>query len=116
MNEMRLEPPVGVPPPPSSPEPDVLDPPRSGKGSVVLGFVLAWVIVIGGTMLMAASGLTSAILLPEAVTLVLAIVFLIKGWIRSAAGIFIGLASMFALALLLVAACFGLVSNGSFWK
>ncbi|MEO8802926.1 MAG: hypothetical protein ABI304_07260 [Rudaea sp.] len=117
MNEMRLEPPTDVPPgssPPSPPNSDDVVIPGPGKGSIVLGFVLGWVIVVGGQFLMITLRTSTAFLLPEAVLLAVAIYFAVTGKTRTAAGIFIAFGTMIALALLLVAACFGMMSNGGF--
>lgn len=121
MSEMRLpeqtEPPSPLPP---APKP-------ASTGSLALGFVLAWAIVIVGNIALAlfigvASGLLSTgrfnfflpgfFSVPELVAIGLAVWFIVKGRIRTGIGIFLGLASIVAVALLLVAACFGLFAGG----
>ena len=112
MNEIRVEPPPATPPP--SPPPNEMPPPNSGKGSMALGFGLAWLIVVVGHVLLFAAGTLAARFLPELVVIILGVVFAVQGKTRAAGGVFIGIATILAVALLLVAACFGLMSTGSF--
>ncbi|MGA9335786.1 MAG: hypothetical protein WBV39_16010 [Rudaea sp.] len=110
MNEMRVDP-SSVEPPPS---PDEGQPPNSGKGSMAMGFGLAWLIVVVGHVLLFAAGTIAALFLPELVVIVVGVVYAAQGKTRAAGGVFIGLATVFAVALLLVAACFGLMSGADF--
>lgn len=117
MNEMRLEPPENVPPPPPLPPPDPIEasPPSPRTGSIILGFVLGWLIVVIGYMSIVALHTISAFWLPEVAAVAVGIFFAVTGKLRTAAGIFIALGTMVALVLLLVAACFGMTSNGGFF-
>ena len=98
-------------PPPQLP-PD--EPPRS-KGSLAFGILLAWAIVLGGNLVIVPFLSTGSfidpfnIAAPLPVAIVTAIILIVKGKSRTGIGIFLGLASMVAVALLLVAACFGLI-------
>lgn len=90
-------------------------PPRNPKGSLAKGFGLAWAVALGGSVLLVALGTAMPLLygmllpLPLVAILVAAIALLAQGRTRTGLGVFLGLASMLALALLLVAACFGLL-------
>lgn len=117
MNEMRLPEQTERPAPlPPAPKP-------ASTGSLALGFALAWLIIIVGNIALALLSnfvsslfsarpfiflLPGALSLPELVAIGLAVWFIVKGRTRTGIGIFLGLASIVAVALLLVAACFGL--------
>jgi hypothetical protein len=104
----------------STPQPPAAKP--ESRGSLGLGIALAWAALIGGYTLVAflASALSSVIrnggdvtiamfmLAPWVLMLVLIIWFATKNQQRTALGIAVGIASIIAVALLLVAACFGL--------
>ena len=97
------------------------------RGSRWLGFGLFWLSLVGGGIL---AGIVGAImgtllhygaagpvfalagLLPWIAPLVLAIWLANKGKTRTAQGIAFGFLSLFAVGLLLVAACFGIVFLG----
>lgn len=108
---------------PNAPEPD--------RGSLLIGFLLGWAVLIGSLVLdticvfaismlgSAANILAQALiglagLLPFGAMLALLVWFMTKGKTRSAAGVGLTFASLFALALLLVAACFGLLAGTNF--
>lgn len=106
---------------------DTTPPPLDGgtkpphAGSLWAGIGLAWLIVLAGHVITVglASSLrsTGAVLVllpsPEIACVVVAILLLIRGRTRTGLGIFLGLASIAAVALLLVAACFGLLGLGN---
>ncbi|GAA5009059.1 hypothetical protein FNZ56_02720 [Pseudoluteimonas lycopersici] len=111
---------MNVPNPPDSPQPDP-------RGSRWLGFGLFWLILVGGGMvsgiIVSAAGMLFhglglayglAGLLPWIAPLVLAIWLANKGKTRTAQGIAFGFLSLFAVGLLLVAACFGILALGGF--
>jgi hypothetical protein len=94
-------------------------------GSLGLGIGLAWVCLIGGyTVSSAIAGammqlapqdirntlVIFAVLLPWLLMISLIVWMVGRGQTRTAAGIGVGIASIFGVALLLVAACFGLFS------
>ena len=116
MNEMRLEPDNNAQPPPSAPGQEPPSDGKSGNGSIALGFGLAWLIVVGGHVLLLSRSALALLFLPELATIILAIVFAVQGKSRTAIGIGIGLATMVGVVLLLIAACFGLMSNGNFMR
>ena len=112
-------------PPPAGPQPP--DP----RGSLGLGVVIAWACLIGGYFLVgvfvsALAGLVRggsdfvtliallACLAPWIAMLVFAIRFAQQGKPRTALGIGVGFASILGVLLLLVAACFGILSTTSF--
>lgn len=116
MNEMRFpEVPQSAPPPP---EPQ---PPREA-GSLALGVALAWIInVVGGAIAVgivllllrhpgsAVSPLIALGWIPLAASIGLGVWMILKGPRRTGIGIFIGIGSIWAVQLLLMAACFGLL-------
>lgn len=120
MNEMRL-PEQSEPPPPALPPR-----PISETGSLTRGFSLAWLIIIAGHVILfglavllssvfhGASGPAVAVaalawFLPELVTIAVGIWLLVSGRRRTGLGVMLGLASVWAVCLLLVAACFGVM-------
>lgn len=112
MSEMRLEPPTSAPspPPPLPPPPGN---PESHRGSLALGVGLAWLIMVGGEILLVMAGLgmgrLGAFWLPPLAILVGGMVMLNGDHPRTGKGMLLGLLSIVAVLLLLVAACFGLV-------
>ena len=112
MNEMRLEPPSSAPPP--QPPPSGGEP-ASSRGSLAAGVGLAWLVMVVGEILVVMTGSLGAILggigLPPLAAIVWAFVLLGQGKSRTGKGMFLGLLSVVAVLLLLVAACFGLMSN-----
>jgi hypothetical protein len=107
----RPEPPSWAPPPPPSDE--------STRGSLWLGFGLAWLVVIVGnivafTLVGASGGSESALALlalPWLAAIGLIVWLAAKGKPRTAVGVAIGLGTIVAIAVLLVAACFSLLAN-----
>src|SRR5262249_12663557 len=126
-------------PPPSSLPPTL--PPAGGvpagppaptaPGSLALGIVIAWACLIAGYFVVglfvsAIAGLVRggsdfvtliallSALAPWVAMLVLAIWFAKKGERRTALGIGVGFASILGILLLLVAACFGILSGTNF--
>jgi hypothetical protein len=112
MNEMRLEPPRSAPPPTPPPSGGAPAPPG---GSLAAGVGLAWLVMVVGELLVMLTGSLGAILggigLPPLAIIVWAFVLLGQGKSRTGKGMFLGLLSVIAVVLLLVAACFGLMSN-----
>ena len=112
MNEMRLEPPTSAPPPVP---PASAGEPGSSGGSLAAGVGLAWLVMVVGEILVVVTGNLGAILggmgLPPLAVIVWAFVLLGQGKARTGKGMFLGLLSVIAVLLLLVAACFGLMSN-----
>src|SRR6185312_9570371 len=112
MSEMRLEPPTSAPspPPPLPPPPGN---PESHRGSLALGVGLAWLIMVGGEILLVMVGLgmgrLGALWLPPLAILAGGVVMLKGSHPRTGKGMLLGLLSIVAVLLLLVAACFGLV-------
>ena len=115
--------PYQAPSAPVSPGPAAVD----ARGSRKTGFGLFWLVAVGGSIaLMLLAGLLSSIslyspilfsllgLAPWAAALALAIGLVSKGKTRTAQGIAFGFLSLFAVGLLLVAACFGILALGGF--
>jgi hypothetical protein len=94
-------------------------PPASAKGSLWLGFGLAWLVIVAGNIvalllvgLVRDGGSALAIFsLPWLAAIGLIIGLAMNGTTRMAAGVAIGLATIAAIAVLLIAACFSLLSN-----
>jgi len=109
-----------IPPPvPNAP------PPADPRGSLLLGVIFAWITLIGGYFVVGllASAITPSsnvtpyvvlMLLPWAAMVALAIWLTQQGKPRTAKGVWIGIASIFAVGLLLAAACFGLLATTNF--
>lgn len=105
--------PVAPPPPP----------PADPRGSLLAGFFLTWAALIGGSIV---SGVLMSLNLRDAnlilllfslpwVLIIGLIVWLAKtGKTRTANGMLIGIASVVAVGLLLVAACFTLLAGTTF--
>lgn len=113
MSEFRLEPPTSVPPqPPQSTEPQQ---PGSSQGSLAAGVGLAWLVMLFGEMLVLMTNnigrILGGMLLPPLAILVWGVVLLNGHKRRTGKGMLLGLLSIAAVLLLLVAACFGLMSN-----
>ncbi|MGH8158163.1 MAG: hypothetical protein ACREPQ_08590 [Rhodanobacter sp.] len=111
MSEMRLEPPTSAPsPPPVSPRE-----PEPSAGSLAAGVGLAWAIMVIGEILVMMtnkiSTILGGILLPPLAIIVWGTVLLNGDKPRTGKGMFLGLLSIVAVVLLLVAACFGLMNN-----
>lgn len=111
MNEMRFPEVPPTAPTPTPPEPT--QPPS--EGSLALGVGLAWLIIVGGGILVSAMGYLRSVgmlmllmgPLPFFASIALGIWMLVKGPRRTGLGIFIGIGSIAAVMMLLVAACFG---------
>jgi hypothetical protein len=117
-------------PGPSSPTPGSTDAPD--KGSVLIGFLVGWGAMIGATVvagaIMAGGGAlmqwspafgviaSIAGLLPMAGLIALIVWYAHHGKTRSALGVVAAFGSLVALCLLLVAACFGLMSGTNFGR
>ena len=127
MSDMPPGQPAPPAPPPAAPQPGAANP----TGSLGLGIGLAWACLIGGyiavaliaTMVFSALGGSSdaaaviamlSTLAPWIAMLVLAIWFAKNGQSRTALGIGVGFASILGVLLLLVAACFGILSTANF--
>lgn len=115
---------------PSTPPAPPKDPAR---GSLLLGFLLGWGAVFGGYVVL--GGLAALLFsvagnsgnngifmllpllyaLPWAAVLGLIVWFAVKNQPRSALGVVLAIASMVGLAILLVAACFGLFALSGNW-
>lgn len=113
MSEMRLEPPASAPSPPPPAPPS--EPPAGG--SLAAGVALAWATMIASEVLLVMvsaisfGNILGAILLPPVAIGVWGIVLLKGNKPRTGKGLLLGLLSIVAVALLLVAACFGLFIN-----
>ncbi|WEN13848.1 hypothetical protein PY254_11400 [Rhodanobacter sp. AS-Z3] len=109
MSEMRLEPPTSAPPPFPP------DEPRPGGGSLAAGVALAWAVMIIGEMLILLTHsfgmMLGGMLLPPVAIVAWGLVLLNGSKPRTGKGLLLGLVSIVAVVLLLVAACFGLISN-----
>ncbi|WP_266168223.1 hypothetical protein [Dyella subtropica] len=104
MNEMRLPDPAPLPPEPTAPP---------SQGSLIAGIMLAWLTMFLGEVACFQGGM-GAWLLPPVGILVWGIVLINGHKPRTGKGLLLGLASIFAVLLLLIAACFGLLSQSSF--
>jgi hypothetical protein len=105
-------PPQGpAPVPPTSTGPTPPAKPGDDRGSLLLGIGLAWAIMIGGSMVAGPIHYTLWPLPPVAI-LVVAIMLMINGKTRTGQGMLLGLLSIVAVILLLIAACFGLLWSG----
>ena len=97
--------------------------PPQNRGSLLLGVGLAWAILIGGYIVVALllgafmgsnasdASWMFAFVLPWVGMIALIVWFAQRGQTRTAGGVAIGIASIFAVGLLLVAACFGLLAS-----
>ncbi|GAB3041778.1 hypothetical protein GCM10027285_29270 [Oleiagrimonas citrea] len=111
MSDIELDPPAPEPPPvPPQGEPS----PPQRRGSIAAGIGLAWLIMILGHLLLMPFRAATFLPIPELLVGVAAAVFYAKGIPRTGQGLLLGLASLLAVALLLVAACFGLLFSGGF--
>ncbi|KGI78314.1 hypothetical protein [Oleiagrimonas soli] len=119
MSDIELDPQRPAPPPPPDrpPAPTPSGDPSSKpprRGSIAAGIGLAWLIMIAGHLLLTPFGGLAFTPLPEALVGVAAAVCYGKGIPRTGQGLLLGLASLLAVILLLVAACFGMLALGSF--
>jgi hypothetical protein len=114
--------------PPGAP---VNEPPGDDRGSLLTGFLLGWAVLVASWVLVgmlwavlasshaldkdwATPFISLTALTPFLATIGLLLWFAAKGKPRSAAGVALTFASLVALAVLLVAACFGLFATSSF--
>lgn len=111
MSEMRLEPPTSAP----SPPPPLPHEPEAPGGSLAAGVGLAWLIMIVGEVLVLMTGhlgtILGGMLIPPLAIVVWGAVLLNGDKPRRGKGMLLGLLSIAGVVLLLVAACFGLISN-----
>lgn len=109
MNEMRLP----EQPQSSSPHaPPLPAAPRKQSLSLMKGLAIAWAITCGGGLLVLQTmNIFTALWLSPVVTAIIAVVLIFTGKQRLGVGMLLGLLSMAAVVLLLVAACFGLVGG-----
>jgi hypothetical protein len=112
----------------ASPERGPPAPPTAPNDSLLQGFLIAWGAVIGayiagsalfgaiasGSSFVAAAMLIVLLLGPWALGIWLIVHFSRQGKPRTAKGVALGLASIFAVLLLLVSACFALLSGTNF--
>jgi hypothetical protein len=124
MSEIQM-PERGDPPaPPPAPKPPTERDPRDG--SLALGVALAWginvvgsIVIFGVAMLLTGRPRSPATplfvlgWLPFLASVGLAVWMIVKGPRRTGIGIIIGIGSMWAVSLLLVAACFGIFFLGN---
>jgi len=114
---------------PGPSNPPAADP---GKGSLGAGIALAWACLIGGYFVVSVlSGIVFSVLngANSSFGAMIAILLALLPWLamiwlivhfrktdqpRTALGVGVGIASIFGVLLLLVAACFGLLSNANF--
>jgi len=121
--------PDGLTPAPGAPRPVRPAPPADTRGSIALGIGLAWACLIGGYTVVGflLTALFSVLhsdaqdvvaillaLLPWVMMVALIVWLASSGQSRTASGIGLGIASIFGVALLLVAACFGLFATSNF--
>ena len=85
--------------------------PRGG-GSVWGGIGIAWLVMVLGEVVILPTGAIPLGLLPPAAILGFGIFMLFGDSPRTGKGLLLGLASIFAVILLLVAACFGMLRGG----
>lgn len=107
--------PAPLPPTPPSPPPAPgATPPKPGgeRGSLLGGIGIAWAVIVGGIFVIAQ---ISVLLwpVPPLALLIWAVVAMAQGKTRTGQGMLLGLVSVVAVVLLLVAACFGLLYNGN---
>jgi hypothetical protein len=99
-----------LPEQPQSPAPPPI-PSAPPKESLLKGLAIAWAMTVGGeTLAIQMVNTFNAFWLPPVLTAIIALALLFTGKRRIGIGMLLGLLAMAALILLLVAACFGLVS------
>ena len=109
------QPPTGPAPlpPDPPPAPGAMPPkPSDERGSLLGGIGIAWAVMVGGSIVIAQ---ISVMLwpVPPVALLIWAVVAMAQGKTRTGQGMLLGLVSVVAVVLLLVAACFGLLYNGN---
>lgn len=100
--------------PPLTEQPGIEPKPGKGEGALSTGILLAWCIMVLGYIVLFNLGnvMPAAYygwFLPPLVVAILAVVLINRGVRRTGRGLLLGLLSVVAVLLLLVAACFGLV-------
>ena len=110
--------PIDPRPEPPSFTPPRVPPPGNPRGSIWLGFGLAWLTMVVGNIIAAVlvagfehESLLAVFALPWLAAIGLIVWFAANGRSRTASGVAIGLATIVAIVVLLVAACFSLLSN-----
>ena len=91
--------------------------PVRSSGSLIAGMAIAWAIVIGGSLLgfsLVSSFGAAVFLVPIGICFILAFALMFRDQTRTGGGILLGLLSLAAVVLLLVAACFGMLRGTSF--
>jgi hypothetical protein len=127
--ERTPDPALSPPRPPGAPRPVRRPPSSEARGSIGLGIGLAWACLIGGYTVFGFLIAAVYAVLPHEAQDTVAILLALLPWVmmialivwmassgqsRTASGIGLGIASIFGVALLLVAACFGLFASGGF--
>ena len=104
--------------PPMSREPGIEPQPPRSEGTLAAGIALAWAIMVLGEIAIGGLGVSASPFIlwgwfiPPVVVVVYAMSLINRGVRRTGKGMLLGLASVFAVLLLLVAACFGLLMLG----
>ena len=104
--------------PPLSNEPGIEPEPSKSEGTLGTGIALAWAVMVLGEIALGALGVSASPFvlwgwfIPPVAVVIWAISLINRGVRRTGKGMLLGLASVFAVLLLLVAACFGLVMIG----
>lgn len=104
--------------PPLSPEPGIEPEPPKSEGTLGAGIGLAWTVMVLGEIVLGGLGVSAHPLflggwfIPPLIVVIWAISLINRGVRRTGKGMLLGLASVVAVLLLLVAACFGLVIMG----
>jgi hypothetical protein len=103
---------------PSAPSAGSGPPPvQAPRGSLLKGFLLAWLILIfaepSAFMLLTKIGAGAAVIPPLAI-IVIGSMLRVRDKSRTGTGLLLGLLAFVAVAILLIAACFGLFFNGNF--
>ncbi|MGA7295956.1 MAG: hypothetical protein WBW92_00415 [Rhodanobacteraceae bacterium] len=102
-----------APPPPQTDDPHDSQQPAK-PGSLGAGIAYAWLIAVIGHPLLLMAFAPLGLFLPELIIIGLAVLMYGKGHSKTGSGLLLGLASVVAVALLLVAACFGVIGLGSY--
>jgi hypothetical protein len=94
-----------------------LHPVQAPRGSLLKGFLLTWLVLIfaepSAFMLVTKIGAGAAVIPPLAI-IVIGSMLRVRDKSRTGTGLLLGLLAFVAVAILLVAACFGLFFNGNF--
>jgi len=104
--------------PPLTNEPGIEQQPPRSEGSLAAGIALTWAVMVLGEIMLGGLGVSASPFflwgwfIPPVVVVIWAITLINRGVRRTGKGMLLGLASVVAVLLLLVAACFGLVMMG----